>query len=82
MTTEDPRIVLRGSQIGLADDPIVDHPGQPAHYVHTDGTVWTWQQRWRVVGGVPVHNELGTTGGAHLRLYDLVQGQDRTPDDP
>ena len=53
-------IVLRGAQIGLADDPIVDHPGQPADYTHTDGTVWTWQQRWRRVGGV------------HLRLYDLV----------
>ena len=29
MTTPDPRIVLRGGQLGLADDPIVDHPGQP-----------------------------------------------------
>jgi len=25
-------IVLRGAQIGLADDPIVDHPRQPADY--------------------------------------------------
>jgi hypothetical protein len=41
MTTPDSRIVLRGGQIGLANDPIVDHPGQPADYVHTHGTVWT-----------------------------------------
>ena len=53
-------IVLRGAEIGLPDDPILDHPGQPADYTHTDGTVWTWQQRWRRVGRV------------HLRLYDLV----------
>lgn len=56
----DTRIVLRGGQIGLPDDPIVDHLGQPADYTHTDGTVWTWQERWRIVGGVP------------LRMYDLV----------
>jgi hypothetical protein len=36
-----PSIVLRGGQIGSADDLIVDHPGQPADYIHTDGTVWT-----------------------------------------
>ncbi|HEX2322308.1 MAG TPA: hypothetical protein VHJ18_25280 [Streptosporangiaceae bacterium] len=41
-----------------ADDPIVEHPDQPADYRHTD--VWTWHQRWRVVGGVS------------LRLYDRV----------
>ena len=64
VTTPDPRIVLRGEQIGLADDPIADHPGQPADYIHTDGTVWTWQQRWRIVG--PVHRHL------RIRLYDLV----------
>ena len=46
-------IVLRGGQIGLADDLIVDHPRQPADYSHTDGTVWTWKQRWRLVGGLP-----------------------------
>jgi len=56
----DSRIVLRGYEIGEVDDPIVDHPGQPADYVHTDGTVWTWQDRWRIVRGV------------HLRLYDIV----------
>jgi hypothetical protein len=60
MTTPDSRIVLRGGDIGLANDPIVDHPGQPADYTHTDGTVWTWRQRWRIVGGV------------HLRMYDRV----------
>jgi hypothetical protein len=61
VTTPDPRIVLRGDQIGLATDLIVDHLRQPADYTHTDGTVWTWQaKRWRIVGGV------------HLRMYDLV----------
>ena len=60
MTTPDSRIVLRSAQIGLASDPIVDHPGQPADYTHTDGTVWTWKERWRIVGGVL------------LRMYDLV----------
>jgi hypothetical protein len=57
MTTKDTRIVLRTDG---ADDPIAEHPDQPADYRHTDGTVWTWHQRWRVVGGVP------------LRLYDRV----------
>ena len=56
----DPRIVLRGDQIRLATDQIVDHPAQPADYTHTDGSVWTWLERWRIVGGV------------HLRMYDLV----------
>jgi hypothetical protein len=56
----DPRIVLRGTGIGEADDQVVDHPGQPADYVHSDGTVWTWQRRLRIVRGV------------RLRLYDLV----------
>lgn len=60
MLTEDARIVLRGHQAGELNDPIADHPGQPADYVHTDGTVWTWRDRWRIVGGV------------RLRLYDLV----------
>jgi hypothetical protein len=68
MTTPDSRIVLRGDQIGLANDPIVDHPGQPADYIHTDGTVWTWQERWRIVGGIL------------LRMYDLVEpGTRRRP---
>ncbi len=72
MTTPDTRIVLRGHQIGLANDPIVDHPGQPADYVHTDGTVWTWEkQRWRIVGGV--QDDKGwLVDRILLRLYDLV----------
>jgi hypothetical protein len=60
MVTENARIVLRGHQVGELNDPIVDHSVQPADYVHTDGTVWTWRDRWRIVGGV------------HPRLYDLV----------
>jgi hypothetical protein len=36
---QDARIVLRGEQIGLADGLIVDHRGQSADYVHTDGTL-------------------------------------------
>jgi len=63
-------IVLRGGQIGLADDPIVDHPRQPADYTHTDGTVWTWHNRWRLVGGF--RDDKGQTFHAHLRAYDLV----------
>ena len=60
MELEDMRIVLRGAQIGLAEDPVVIHSGQPGDYVHTDGTIWTWLERWRPVAGV------------HLRMYDLV----------
>lgn len=30
------RIVLRADQAGEADDPIVDHPGQPGDYAHPD----------------------------------------------
>ena len=59
--TPDSRIVLRGHQIRLAYDPIVDHPAQPADYVHEDGTIWTWQRRIRIVEGV------------RLRMYDLVE---------
>jgi hypothetical protein len=57
---EDIRIVLRGAQIGLAENPVVSHRGQPGNYAHTDGTVWTWLKRWRIVAGV------------HLRMYDLI----------
>ncbi len=62
MATEDTRIVLRGDQIGLPNDPIVDHPQQPVDYIHPfpDGPVWTCHQEWRVVGGV------------RLRVYELV----------
>jgi hypothetical protein len=67
------RIVLRGDQIGLATDPIVDHPGQPADYTHTDGTVWTWLRRWRIVGGGHPDAPPGQrVPGNHLRVYDLV----------
>jgi hypothetical protein len=61
MTAPDPRIVLLGSPIGLADDLIVDHPRQPADYIHPfpDGPIWTWHQGWRV-------------GGVRLRAYQLV----------
>jgi hypothetical protein len=64
----DPRIVLYPFEGG---DLIVDHPGQPADYVHTDGTVWTWNQRWRVVGR-GLDERGGRRGGTHLRMYDLV----------
>ena len=57
---EDLRIVLRGEQIGLAEDPVEVHRGQPGDYVRADGTVWTWLKRWRLVAGV------------HLRVYDLI----------
>jgi hypothetical protein len=65
---EDTRIVLRA---GGMNDPIVDHPEQPADYVHTDGTVWTWHKRWRLVGGFQDDKER-ISGRIHLRLYDLV----------
>ena len=64
MTTADSRIVSRSDRTGLATDLVADHPGQPADYVHTDGTVWTWQKRRRIVGGV------------NLRMYDLVEPDD------
>lgn len=68
MTAEDMRIVLR--LVGEADDLIVDHPRQPADYVHTDGKVWTWQEKWRLVGG---RLESGRSVGAtRLRLYNLL----------
>ena len=61
MTTPDTRIVLRGLGAGEEGDLIVDHPRQPVDYVHGDGTVWTWRERWRPLGG-----------GHYLRVYDLV----------
>jgi hypothetical protein len=66
-------IVLRCGQGGLADDLIVDHPGQPADYTHMDGTVWTWHQGWRLVGGF--RDDKAQTFGRfrnHVRAYDLV----------
>jgi hypothetical protein len=67
MTTEDTRIVLR---TGGVDDPIVDHPGQPADYTHSDGTVWTWHERWRLVGGVRDGDRI--VDRDRLRMYDRV----------
>jgi hypothetical protein len=61
------RIVLR---TGSDEDPIVDHPGQPADYFHTDGTAWTWRQRWRLVGGVDEGDRI--VGPVHVRVYDLL----------
>lgn len=61
---EDMRIGLRGAQIGLAEDTMVIHRGQPGDYVHTDGTVWTWLQRWRLLAG------------SHVRMYDMVNPVD------
>ncbi len=71
-------IVLRHDQIGPAGDLIVDHPGQPADYTHTDGTVWTWEQRWRladvVQDGVGQDDKERAFGRIrrHRRVYDLV----------
>jgi hypothetical protein len=72
MTTPDTRIVLRVHRGGELNELIVDHPGQPADYVHTDGTVWTWLERWTLVGGVRHKSGLGVVGADHLRVYDLV----------
>jgi hypothetical protein len=73
MTTEDTRIALRTG----SDRLIVDHPGQPADYVHTDGTVWAWHERWHLVGGVRDGERI--VGRIHLRAYDLVTpGTDET----
>jgi hypothetical protein len=66
------RIVLR---TGTDEDPIVDHPGQPADYVHTDGTVWTWHQRWRLIRGA---RDEEVAGPVHTRVYDrLTPSADR-----
>ena len=73
MISEDTRIVLRTGD----DHPIVDHPGQPADYVHTDGIVWTWHQRWHLIGGV--RGGARIAGRIRLRAYDLVApGTDET----
>jgi len=72
MTTGDTRIVLR-----IEDDrQIVDHPAQPADYVHSDGTVWTWHERWHLV---PVREAEQIVDRIPLRAYDLVTpGTDET----
>lgn len=78
MAMKDTRIVLR---VG-GDRLIVDHPGQPADYVHNDGTVWRWHERWHLVGGVR-HGER-TVGQSRLRAYDLATpgAEDRQAGDP
>jgi hypothetical protein len=70
MATEETRIVLRAlAAAGDPGNPVADHPGQPADYVHTDGTVWTWQaKRYRPLGG-----------GALLRVYDQVMPSSDEP---
>jgi hypothetical protein len=63
METPDTRIVLFVLTAACdPDNPMVDHPGQPEDYVHTDGTIWTWKGRWRPSLG----------GGRHMRVYDLA----------
>jgi hypothetical protein len=69
------RIVLYDFRPGESIDLIVDHPGQPADYVHADGTVWTWRERWRPIDGV-IDERGGRRGGTHLRVYDLVTPAD------
>ena len=64
----DPRIILKAPG---RPEQTVEHPGQPADYLHTDGTLWTWLQRWRVVDGVPRGPGM-ITGGVHIRVYDPV----------
>jgi len=72
MPAAETRIVLYDFPPGGAlIDLIVDHPGQPADYVHTDGTLWKWRERWRPVGGV-IDERGRRRGGTHLRVYDLV----------
>lgn len=66
---EDSRIILRG--VRAADgsgDLMVDHPEQPADYRHMDGTLWTWNGRWRLIGGTRVKG--GFVGATHVRAYD------------
>lgn len=71
MTETETRIVLYDFTGGELIDLIVDHPGQPADYIHTDGTLWTWRERLRPIGGV-IDESGGRRGGTHLRVYDLV----------
>jgi hypothetical protein len=77
MTDADRQIVLRTNAL---DRLIVDHPDQPADYVHADGTVWTWHGRWHLVGGVRDGERI--VGRLHLRAYDLVtpRGESDGPD--
>jgi len=67
MTTEYTRIVLRAREL---DDTIVHHPGQPADYVHIDGTVWTWHERWRLADGARDGDRIACC--RRIRMYDLL----------
>lgn len=79
MTAEDTRIALRTRPEGRLVFVTVDHPEQPADYVHTNGTVWTRHQRWQLIGGVPARDGLGMVSRIHLRAYGLViPGTDET----
>jgi hypothetical protein len=74
VTAEDTRIMLR---TGGMNDPTVDHPRQPADYIHPfpDGPVWTWKQRWRLAGVIQDgvgHDDKERALSRHLRVYDLV----------
>jgi hypothetical protein len=75
MTTSDTRIALCVWKNGELSFLIVDHPGQPADYVHADGTVWTWHERWHLVGGVREADQI--VDRDRLRAYDLVTSEDR-----
>jgi hypothetical protein len=59
MAKLDPRIMLRIDNV-REHDLVVDHPGQPADYVHSGGTTWTWLGRWFIL-----------RNRDHLRSYDL-----------
>jgi hypothetical protein len=62
MGTPDTRIALFVLTAACEPkNPIVDHPGQPEDYVHTDGIIWTWKGRWRPLGGA-----------RYMRVYDLM----------
>ena len=68
----DNRIILSDrSPFRESVDMTVEHPDQPADYVRTDGTRWTWRDRWRPVGGV-IDERGGRRGGTRIRVYDLV----------
>jgi hypothetical protein len=68
METPDTSIVLFVfTAAGDPKNPIVDHPGQPADYLHTDGTVWTWKGRWRPLGK-GVNGQVLVPAGGQLKV--------------
>jgi hypothetical protein len=69
-TIEDARIMLRGIRVTDGSELMVDHPQQPADYLHVDGTLWTWHGRWRIVDGIRTRGRI--VGGRHIRVYDLA----------